>query len=153
MGVLLALGLVGALLWPRSNGPTNQGSEQAGRVYSVGEIVAALQQRPMRWVGQVIRIRAVAWPCLDWATGPCLTQTAVLADPGVGGSPATMALAGQRTSPLLALLRGLPLVDALLPAPQTPRWGRPATYRVRILAVLAAACVLAPCYQALLEGW
>jgi hypothetical protein len=151
MGALLALGVVVALPWVQGDSP--RGGAQAGRVYSVGAVVAALQHHPVGWAGQTIQLHAVAWPCLGWATGPCQAATPVLTDPGAGGSPAMLALAGPRPGSLLTLLRSMPLVNGLLPAPQVARWGKPATYRVRILAVPAAACTLAPCYQALLEDW
>jgi hypothetical protein len=152
-GALLALALVVTLGWMRGDSPRSGNGAQAGQVYSVGAVVAASQHYPTGWVGQTIQLRAVAWPCLGWATGPCLTATPVLTDPGAGGSPAILALADPRPGSLLALLRGVPLVAALLPAPQVPRWGKPATCRVRILSVPAAVCTLTPCYQALLDGW
>jgi hypothetical protein len=150
VGAVLILGLVLALLWVRSDGPGRASDAQVGRVYRVSEVVAALQSQPAGWAGQVIRLDAVAWPCLGWATGPCLAPTPVLTDPGAGGSPTTLSLADPPPSALVALLRAVPLVDGLLPVPQTPHWGKAATYRVRILAVPTESCVLAPCYQALL---
>jgi hypothetical protein len=153
VGVVLIAGLVLALPWVRSDGLRRNSNVQAGRVYRVSEVVAALQSHPAGWVGQMIRLDAVAWPCLGWATGPCLAETQVLADASAGGSPATLTLAGPQPSALLALLRDVPLMDGLLPVPQTPRWGKPTTYRVWILAVPTEVCVLAPCYQAQVEGW
>jgi hypothetical protein len=50
--------------------------------------------------------------------------------------------------PLPAFLRRLPVLGTLVPAPQVPRWGAVATYRVQF-RVRAAACPSPPCYEAL----
>jgi hypothetical protein len=89
--------------------------------------------------------------CLSWDTAeggaPCRDRSAYLLDrDGASLLPVT----GWASDPLLAALRRLPLLGALLPRPQVVRWGALATYRVQLLPVAAGACSVAPCYRALL---
>jgi hypothetical protein len=52
--------------------------------------------------------------------------------------------------PLLALLRWVPGLAPLLPAPQAPVWGWATTYRVQIRPLVQEPCSGALCYAAVL---
>jgi hypothetical protein len=52
--------------------------------------------------------------------------------------------------PAVAVLRRLPLLRGLVPAPQALRWGAVATYRVRLQAIPESICDSDICFEALL---
>jgi hypothetical protein len=162
-GILLSLlGLVVAvgLMVAATRSPGDQGP-----VYAIVQVQAGLADHPRAWVGRTVRLRGVAWPCLAWETGPCLGSVTwpcpgwetgpcqggspILTDPG---ADAGIALALQRTDPLLAFVRDVPLVGKLVPPGPAPRWGVLASYRVQIRGVPITSCVYWPCYEAVLVG-
>jgi hypothetical protein len=138
LGLLLAAVLTVAALGSR---------QELGPAYSVKALQMNLQQAPRRWVGRTVRVRGVAWPCREWAYGPCLRRTPYLAS--YGADPG-LALARQPANPLLAVVRALPLIGSLVLPRQILHWGVLASYRVQIRAVPAASCSYWPCYEALL---
>jgi hypothetical protein len=146
LGLLLAGGLaVVALAGPLDREP----------VYTVAQVQAQLAHRPAVWIGRTIRIRgqmdgcpgiltpAAQAVCLGWDRAYLSDTTA----------PATAPLLVERGTPgpLLAALRRLPVLGALLPAAQALHWEIAATYRVRLSLAPAASCYRTlPCYAALL---
>jgi hypothetical protein len=83
------------------------------------------QHGPGRWVGRTVRMRAVAWLCLEWAYGPCRIPSPILNDPGAHTG---LRLTRRRANPLLAFVHALPLMDRLVPLEQAPQWGVLASY-------------------------
>jgi hypothetical protein len=123
-------------------------------VYSMAQIQAHLTQQPERWLGRTVRLWALAQPCPTWGSPHSALQCAgwrpVLVDPDdTALDPPLPLVTGSRT-PLLGLLRRLPLVGGLLPV-QRLVWERPQAYRVRLLrARTPRSCLASSCYQALL---
>jgi hypothetical protein len=123
------------------------GRQEQGRVYSVAQVRAGLVDHPQAWVGQTVQVRGVAWPCLGWATGPCLVRSPILTDPE---ADAGLAFAPQRANLLLAFIRTVPLVGNLLPPGQLPHWGELVPHRVQVRALPLASCTYWPCYAVVL---
>jgi hypothetical protein len=53
------------------------------------------------------------------------------------------------SDPLLAVVRRVPLMGGLLPAPQELDWGEVATYQVELRATPDGPCGDGACYEAL----
>jgi hypothetical protein len=123
------------------------GRQEQGSVYSVAQVRADLVDHPQVWVGQTVQVRGIAWPCLGWATGPCLARSPILTDPE---ADAGLAFAPQEANLLLAFIRTVPLVGKLLPSGQRPHWGELASHRVQIRAVPLVSCTYWPCYEVVL---
>jgi hypothetical protein len=125
-----------------------------GPVYSVAVVRAHLEHNPRAWVGRVVRVQGVVatlgcqiWPspegtvCLAWGQG--------LASPR---GTAILPLTEEAPNRLLTLLRGVPVLGALVPASEALHWGAMATYRVQLRAVPTGSCVFLPCYEMRLQG-
>jgi hypothetical protein len=141
----LALAIVGVLSAIR---PPDQGP-----AYSVAALRTHLERDPQAWVNRTVRVRASAEPCLlrmDGPGSPCHEWHPVLVDAGPGQEANALPLVLGRASPLLTLLRRLPLAGQLVLPAQAVRWGAVATYRVQLRAAPASACPSPPCYEALL---
>jgi hypothetical protein len=142
LGLALTLGsAVRALSSPVHQGP----------VYAVAAVQALLRQDPAAWAGRVVGVRGIAvtsgcatWPspensaCREWRAGMVDADRAT-ALPLATGAP----------NSLLALLRRLPLLGGLLPAPQVVHWGEAATYRVELRAITDKPCGAPSCYEAM----
>jgi hypothetical protein len=135
------------LLWPvAALGPlvaaaqavaTFPGRRDQGPVFSVAQLQALAAHDPAAWVGRTVRVRAIPAggrclaaistyrPDCDWR-GPALLDTraqdAVEPLPLVRGS----------ASPLLALLRRLPLAGRGPMGSQALRWDTPGIYQVQL---------------------
>lgn len=128
-----------------------------GPVYGVATIRAHLARDPGRWVGRTLLVRGEVVPCLAMpsaANGPCRALAPSGWQPPsptpwrAAIEPLPMVHGG--LDPFVGRLRRLPLLDALLPAPQVLRWGAVATYWVRLRAVAASICGTGACYEAVL---
>lgn len=117
--------------------------------YTVAALRASLARDRGPWAGRVVAVRGVVE----------VTQTRFgCAGPGcrliglvdsLSDAPSMILWLGRRPpEPLRTALGHLPLLGALVPAPQTPRLGIPATYSVQILA--RPACVGQICFDATL---
>lgn len=145
--VLLLGVLVAAGRWFSLSHPLHQDGAQ---VIAIGVLQRQLTRDPAAWVGRtlVVRARAVAkhwW--LDRHSGGIATLVS-LVDPAATDRTDGLPLARGPADPVLATLRWLPLLGRLAPAPQRPRWGTPAFYRVRLQTLPGSSC--ASCYEALL---
>jgi hypothetical protein len=121
-------------------------------VYRVDAVVALLARNPGAWVGKTVWVRGVALACMPSPNVAnilyCYRQPLELRDPGLGGASDALPLAWGAHPSWLAFLRGVPVLGALLPAPQAPHWGVDATYRVQFRAVPPDSCTSIPCFQA-----
>jgi hypothetical protein len=114
-----------------------------------------LQQEPMIWLRRTVHMRAVAvQQCQVWLVGPgtpCLNQEPVLIDANNPTLSASLPLAVAPPPPLLARLRGLPIIGRIVPPTHLLRWNTPADYVLRIHTVTSTAGSPLPSYQALLQ--
>jgi hypothetical protein len=139
--VLTVAGLIGVLPAPKQD-----------PVYSVAAVRAQLARDPHVWTGRAVRVQGltVSPDCIERESVLCARRspyTANIVDPVEGSFlPLTQVAA----TPLLAVLRRLPLARDLVPAAPTLYWGTRATYWVRLRAAPAGSCALAPCYEAVL---
>ncbi len=163
--ILAATALVAALswaapgAWSRFSGDALDGFA-AGRVYSVTALRAYLALDPHTWSGRAVLVRAALTidPTHSYCpAGPmsCLINSPpILVDPSNPNPSAGLALAWGAPDPLWAALRRFPLVVSIAPRPQTLRWGRLATYRVRLHASRGChACALALLLDAQGDAW
>jgi hypothetical protein len=129
-----------------------------GPVYRVAELRRHLDREPQAWVGRVLLVRGEVVPCMavpSVGERPCAAlvsgpgQPSGAAPRGAAGDPLTLVRGEQPPGP--ALLRSLPLLGSLLPAPQSLHWGAVATYRVQLQAVAASSCGTGKCFEALLD--
>jgi hypothetical protein len=115
-------------------------------------VQTGLAHQPGGWVGRTVRVRGIATLCLssDSHGDPpyCRHGSQVLLD--TGGANAALPLAGASQGGVLALLRRVPLLGGLLPAPQAVRWEEVASYRVALRAMPVGMCAAPPCHGALL---
>jgi hypothetical protein len=122
-----------------------------GPLYSVAQVQARLADDPHAWVGRTVQVRGLAVGCLASRSAPpllsCGRWPAYLLDSDSAGAGGSLPLAWASQDGLRAFWLRVAPVGGLLPPPQTPRWGMPATYRVQLRAT---ACSLAPCYAAIL---
>jgi hypothetical protein len=119
---------------------------------TVADVRGLLVRSPAAWLGRTVAVRGIAvtsgcqtWPypentsCRDWVRGLADSRrTEVL--PLAYGAP----------NPLLAYLRGVPMLGSLVPPPQLLRWGVMATYRVQLRTASAGSCAYLRCYEAVL---
>jgi len=124
-------------------------SGPSGRVYSVAEARRALAEHRGAWSGRTILVRGIAvtaqtsFPCTY--TGCSLTA---LVDSLSQPASAALWLGQGQPEPLWSTLRQLPWAGRFAPAEQRPLLGRPATYRIRLLA--RPDCGHSNCFDALL---
>lgn len=106
-----------------------------GPIYSVAAVDRGLQQHPRAWLGHTIRVRGRA---IAVARDAAFFQ---LKDLRADDSWLVWAVQDDR---LRVVLRGLPLVRRLVPAPQRAHFGTPAVYTVRI-GDPQSSCTVASC--------
>ena len=154
LAFLLAASAV-VLLWVLSalEAARSAGQRSGGPVYTVAALRAHLAEHPEAWVDRPLRVRALADICSDWyvwAAGVtiCIATQPVLADLDGDGQP--LPLAWGSAPPLAEVLRRLPLLKAVMPAPQEVRWDTHAVYRIRLREVPTPSCSHPPCYEAVL---
>jgi len=131
----------------RADGPAS------GPVYTVAAITALLGDHPAASINRTVQVRARPAACLLGMEGPgtpCSERQPVLVDATPGLPTAALSLVRGHATPLLALLRRLPQVGRLVPAPHAVRWGDVATFRVRLRASANSSCGTGVCYEAVL---
>lgn len=104
-------------------------------VSTVANLADHLAAHPAPWVGQVVRVRAVAVVMPVWVLhgrDPARRLVSLLVDPE-GRHSLPLVLGPEDW--LLAALRRLPLVGALIPPLQARVWGEPEVYRIMVEAV------------------
>jgi hypothetical protein len=131
------------------------GGPERGPVYAVAQVAAQLAHHPRAWTDRPLLLRAVAAAAGCWVETAdipafCAPPRLVLRDAEYSPTVAPLPLAWAGPDPLLAVVRRVPLLGGLLPAPQAVRWAAAAVYRVELRGVPAQLCGGAPCYEALL---
>jgi hypothetical protein len=137
MGVkqpLVALVLLLSLLAGSGLGlGATQGNGTRGPVYRVAQLASGLHRDPGAWLGHTVLVRGVAG--VATCTQPprrvlCGPLRFMLSDP----DPAArwLDLTWTDGGPVLALLRRVPLLRSVVPAPQAIRWGAVAVYRIQL---------------------
>jgi hypothetical protein len=101
-------------------------------VYTVSELRVGLADHPHVWLGQTMLVRGVALGLACPPNASCVVAWPALGDADATRPDSTLPLSMGPPNSLLALLRRLPLVGRLVPAPQLLRWGRPAVYRIQV---------------------
>jgi hypothetical protein len=126
-------------------------------VYTLAEVGTGLHRDPGSWVDRPLHVRGVALPCEVTLEGlvadarvPCARGLPVLQSETGAGNGSTFLLGRGKPDPVAALLRDLPLLGHLVPAPATVQWGVLATYRIEIIAVPNALANTLHDYKALL---
>ena len=79
-------------------------------------------------------------------TPACASWSYALTDPDQVSTAVPLLLSWGGAPPLLAVLRRVPLVGQLAPAPQILYSGVPAVYRVQVRNAACASTEAAPCY-------
>jgi hypothetical protein len=132
----------------------------SGPVYSVTALRAYLTLGPQDWSGRAVLVRAALTidPTRSYCpAGPmsCVVNgSPILVDPGRPDPSAGLILAWSAPDPLWNTLRRLPLVGSIAPRPQTLRWGRLTTYRVRLQAShRCRACAVVLLLDAQGDAW
>jgi hypothetical protein len=129
------------------------GGANQGTVYSVAAVEAKLAQDPGSWLGRTIQVRGEIVPCMFPSSaggGSCAELTS---DSGrLEGHPkpempTAIALEVVRggLDPVRRVLRGIPLLERLVPSPQEPQWGVIATYTVRLVVIPDGMCGVGTC--------
>jgi hypothetical protein len=128
------------------------GRQVGGPVYTVAALRAQVAQDPEAWMGRTVQVRALASVCTAWLTAahvsPCLNWRPALTDPHDDGD--ALPLVSGPVPPPVALLRRLPLIGQMAPAPQSPRWDGMDVYRVQLHALSCGPPQQPECYEALL---
>ena len=138
--VVLAAGLMRATVHTRTPEP----------VYSFATVRAQLARDPAAWMGRSILVQAMAVAYHQrFDRGTALTEID-LTDAGAQWSKQYLPVLRGTPDPVVALLRRLPLLGHVLPAPQPLRWGVPAIYRLHFREVPCSAGAPQLCYIALL---
>ena len=132
------------------------GRTAAGPVYTVAALRAHLEEDQATWVDRPLRVRAIARACAAYLrsvpSGPCQNWLPVLTDPAAadGTEPLPLPLAHGPVPPLVALLRRLPFVGQVAPAPQRPLWDALKVHHIQLHAVPSGPPCQLGCYEALL---
>lgn len=151
---LIALGLAALLLGSSALFARAGSLRAAGQVYTIATIQVELAKDPASWEGRTVRVRAVLWGCRVWRgalrTSACLVWQPVLLDATRADATRPLPLAWGETPPVLTLLRSLPAIGHLVPAPQVPMWGVAAIYRVQIQVRRCSTSQPPPCWQIML---
>jgi hypothetical protein len=145
----LSLVLVALLVVPARDRPLHQGP-----VLTVAAVQVHLAKDPRAWTNRTLLLRGVA------ATADCVNQLAragivcappqaVLRDASSSAAGARLPLAVASPDRLLTIVRRVPLLGSMAPAPQVVHWEVVATYRVQLQPVPAGSCGGTTCYEAL----
>jgi hypothetical protein len=131
------------------------GADQ-GTVYSVAAVDAHPARDPNVWLGRTIQVRGEIVPCIvipSVGSGPCAVLVSG-SGPGEGMSQSlsmsddTLSATRAGLDPFRTLVRRVPLLGRLAPAPQELHWGVVATYRVRLAVVPDSICGTGECVEA-----
>jgi hypothetical protein len=152
--VLLPLTALGwALAQPSLRYPSTlsaTGYWTLGPVATVAEVEHGLAEDPAGWSGRIVRVRGRVVRDVIWQAPDSLVPQLALVDPGRTQGTQALPLTWGGPDPVLAGLRGLPLLGRLVPPAQRLREGTTALYRVRVQ--LYAPASRAPAGAALLDA-
>ena len=137
--VVLLLAVVAALGWAvaRSDVPMHRALSAprlwaVGPVYTVAEVERRMALAPSRWLGRTVLVQGRVAFDRTWSPPDSIVTRLALVDPGRSDSTMSLSLRWGSPDPLLASLRRLPFAGRLVPAPQRPRWGTLAVYRIQL---------------------
>jgi hypothetical protein len=132
------------------------GADGPGEPYTVAQVDGLLARETGYWRDRIVVVRANAEPCPWWGAAArlehCAGQSLVLLGAPSEAAAEPLPVLRPAAQPLLSILRRLPLLGALLPAPRVLHAGVVATYRVRVHAIAEGRCGTGVCYQVLLLG-
>jgi hypothetical protein len=145
LGLLLLLHLAIALRGSQVNwGPD----------YTVADLRSRLAARPAAWVGRTVVVRAIAEPCPWWGAAArllrCDARALVLVGTPAEAPADPLPLVQPAPLGIVSVVRGLPILGALLPRPPAVPLFTRARFRVRLFAL--PTCSHGACYAALLLG-
>ena len=155
MGALAALIGVAAYLSLAYDHTASSGTDE-GPVYSVAAVDAHLAQNPGPWLGRTIQVRGEIVPCMAVPSaggGPCAALTSGSGSFGQFGQPLTstvypLPITHAGLDPMRSIVRRIPLLGRLAPAPQELQWGVVATYQVQLAFVPNSMCGVGACAEA-----
>jgi hypothetical protein len=146
--ILLLIGLSGGLALAYG------GSDQAATpVYTVSQIRTVLTHQAAPWIGRTVQVRGILEGsfvfCAD--TRPCPPATLGLIDTEdqIVGPDRYLPVTTETEATPLRLIRRIPLLSAVAPAPQPLQFGRMAIYTLHITAdpVLCSRNPAVLCYK------
>ena len=127
LGLILGLGLTGVAL---------RAGETAAPVYTVAQIRANMTRHSAAWANRTVRVRGTLQGPFIFcgATTPCPVAPMGLVDDGNGiiGSNQYLAVEQGRADGVWSFFRHIPLLGALMPAPQRLRFGLTGTYLLQL---------------------
>ena len=140
----MSYGVVGT--WAGSSAP----------VYPIEDVQRRLLREPHAWLGQVVRVRAIARVCIVPMSGPgspCRERHPVLAAiAGADGAAALPLLPAAGPSPIVAFALRILARVRLAPELQRARWGVMSVYTVQLRSVACVADLPPPCSGAVMLG-
>jgi hypothetical protein len=118
-------------------------------IYTLAVLRRDLAHTPAAWLGRVVWVRArpvlaFAWTCRH--DDVCVIRQSSLADPTVDAADARLPLLAPAETPLVALVRHVPLLARWAPRPPALARGRIALYHIQLTA--PAACADPSCVAA-----
>lgn len=153
--LLCAPALLCLSLWMGYRGITLAGRGAVPpRIYTLAALRTQVQRAPQGWVGKTVRVHALLITCNDVTpvsgSSPCQDWQLALLDPqathGTWKLPVLLGFA----PPLLTVLRRVPLLGDLAPAPQVLRRGTASAYAVQLRRAPCARPGGRACFLALL---
>jgi hypothetical protein len=114
---------------------TNRTRRNPELVYSVAAVQSGLTHDPAAWANRILLVRGEA-VAIDCTMAPamvlCGSPRFGLRDSDPAARREQLDLTWAGGTSLLSFLRRVPLLGAMVPAPQVIRWDAPAVYRVQL---------------------
>jgi hypothetical protein len=92
-------------------------------IYRVAGLRRAVGRDPGQWQGRTVVVRGRMATYDTWSAPDSIVQAIVLVDPGAAYESTALPVVLGSEDPLRAVLRRLPVLGTLVPAPQVPHWG------------------------------
>jgi hypothetical protein len=125
-----------------------------GPIYTLTTLRVQLERDPQTWINTSVRVLGLLASCnnvtLRPGSSPCPVWHTVLRDPLAARSSLEVPVLLGSTPPMLSLLRRVPLLGELTPAPQVLQWGTPAVYAIQLRATPCPLPGSRTCFAALL---
>jgi hypothetical protein len=142
-------------LWAGYRGGTLAGRGAVpARIYTLTALRTQLQREPLAWLNKTVHVRALLTSCRDVApvagSSPCQDRQVALLDPQATHRTWKLPVLLGSAPPMLTVLRQVPLLGDLVPAPQVLRWGTAAVYAVQLRRAPCSQPGGPACFAALL---